>query len=393
MCWTDAENYEANGEFELAYKKYIEAYRGNNSSIELLEKLGKIALILNNSSDATQWYRKIVSLDSQNINAVEHLVKLSANINKYEYYGTKALLNKIKGKRNSAIKYIKKALKYSKTDKEAWMAKFTLGGWFEDFGKQSEAIKVYLSLLNSTMIHQEVYIRLAKLYLHNKRVKEAINILHLGLNDGFDIPEIRELLSITYFDIGDYKMAGEITDNELFRIKCTTNDMNYSESARLLEELKDKYENEANYYAVLGEYYLHQEDFVKFRECIDKYGELEPKSEIFYEMKMISSIEADDELSFHLNFAKYNLILDNPTAALNNYMKAYNKKDDDLTVIKNIAELSESQGKIKQALKFYNRFVELSPANNEVEFIKEKIKDLKKKNKKNLLRIFGFKIS
>ena len=81
-----AEQLEQDEKFEEAYVEYKKQLANKQGDVELLTKLGHIALILDKKDDAKIYYGKILEIDPPNILAHEQLIDLFINEDKFKYY-------------------------------------------------------------------------------------------------------------------------------------------------------------------------------------------------------------------------------------------------------------------------------------------------------------------
>mgnify|MGYP000107460908 CR=1 FL=1 len=71
-----AEQYENEENYEKAYEEYKRVYENNQESVHLLQKLGHIASILGKKDEAEEYYKKVVSVDENNVVAYEQLIDI-----------------------------------------------------------------------------------------------------------------------------------------------------------------------------------------------------------------------------------------------------------------------------------------------------------------------------
>ena len=81
-----AEQFEANEQYEDAYREYMGAFEADPNNIGLLERLGHIAMILGKYDDAASYYNEILRRDVTNPLAYEQLMSIYEGTDKYKYY-------------------------------------------------------------------------------------------------------------------------------------------------------------------------------------------------------------------------------------------------------------------------------------------------------------------
>ena len=86
-----------------------------------------------------------------------------------------------------------------------------------------------------------------------------------------------------------------------------------------------------------------------------------PNHPLVFQMRaLIYEAENNDYMST-LNWAKYNLVRGNTDIAINEFMNAYQYKNDDPEMIATLANLLETTGEKHQAMEFYERLVQVDP--------------------------------
>ena len=67
-----AEQYEENEQFDKAYEEYKKLYDANPKDMNLIERLGHLAMMLGNKSEAADYYSKILDIPAENESHVRH---------------------------------------------------------------------------------------------------------------------------------------------------------------------------------------------------------------------------------------------------------------------------------------------------------------------------------
>ena len=100
-------------------------------------------------------------------------------------------------------------------------------------------------------------------------------------------------------------------------------------------------------------------DFDKALECVNKFDEFEKNSPLTYQMRALIFEEKNDDFNAHLNWGKYNLVRGNKDIAINEYLNAYQIKNDNIDLLNTLAMLLEESGDRNHAMEFYERISKL----------------------------------
>ena len=199
MSLQAAEQFEENGQYEEAYEEYKKVYAHNPNDLSLLAQLGHIAVMLKKTDDAETYYHKMLTLDATNQTAYEQLMDIYIDTDKYKYYVYRGNLHSIEQKYEHALHDFKKAVANAGDDHEAISSvRFILGTLYEQLGNPTKAIDEYLKVLDYDHSHEEVYTRLANLYVMDDVIGSAIETLERARKEGFDTENICENLAQLY---------------------------------------------------------------------------------------------------------------------------------------------------------------------------------------------------
>ena len=73
-----AEQYENEENYEKAYEEYKKNYENNVENVHILQKLAHIASILGKKDEAMNFYKKVITIDENNMVAYEQLIDIAA---------------------------------------------------------------------------------------------------------------------------------------------------------------------------------------------------------------------------------------------------------------------------------------------------------------------------
>lgn len=366
MILNIAEQLEENEQYDKAYEEYKKIYSQNPNSIEILEKLGHLAMILDKKSEAEVYYSKILELDTTSVLAYEQLMDIYFHTDRYKYYVSRGNLHIIQQEFSHAINDFKKALDKAQHIEEMNSSRFVLADLYEKTGKNHQAIDEYLRILDSNEINEGVnivYLKLAQVYLNEDAIQSAVEILERAMEKGFDNDNIKETLAQLYLKNGQPQKAGELTRDELVKVKSLLEEGNNQGALEILEKIKNNYEQNAQYQLLWAQYYFNVKNWEKSLEAVNEFEKLEKNSPLTYQMRALIFEEKGSDFDAHINWAKYNLAIKDKDVALNEYLSAYQVKDYDTVLVRNIAELFDDMGDKTNAVEFWEKLAKLEPTN------------------------------
>lgn len=361
-----AEQLEENEQYDKAYEEYKKIYEQNPKGIEILERLGHLAMILDKKPEAEVYYMKILELDATSVLAYEQLMDIYFHTDRYKYYISRGNLHIIQEEFSHAINDFKKALDKAQRIEEMNSSRFILADLYEKTGKNHQAIDEYLRILDSNEINEGinvVYLKLAQVYLNEDAITSAIEILERALERGFNNDIIKETLAQLYLKDGQTEKARELTQNELVKVRSLLDEQKNQEAWEILDKIKDNYTQNAQYQLLLAQYYFNAENWEKSLETVNEFEKLEQNSPLIHQMRALIFEEKGNDFDAHVNWAKYNLTKSDKDAALNEYFLAYQIKDNSVLLVKNIAELLDDMNDKTHAAEFWEKLAKLDPKN------------------------------
>lgn len=363
MSIQTAEQFEENEQYDEAYTEYKKLYEHKPNDLQILERLGHLAMMLNKGDEAAEYYSKILEQDATNTMAYEQLMDIYQFKDKYKYYIYRGNLHSVEHQLEHAINDFKKALVNAEDDKEIQTTRFVLASLYTQTGSNMKAIDEYLKLLDYEGIPDETYLNLANLYLKENALSSAVNVLERAFNKGIDSNNIRESLANLYIKNNECQKALDTTNDELTKAKCLLELNQPEEAFKILEENKLKYKTNSRFYSLLAQYYFVTEDYDKALENVNEFDKYEKNSPLTYQMRALIYENKKDEYNAHLNWGKYNLIRKNTDIAINEYLIAHQIKDDDVNLLTTLAVLLEENGDKNHSIEFYEKIASLEPNN------------------------------
>lgn len=359
MSLQTAEQFEENEQYSEALEEYKRLYEKNPNDLSLLERLGHISILMGNKNDAASYYSKILEYDATNMLAYEQLMDIYAETDRYKYYIYRGNLHKADQKLEHAINDYRKAVNAAQDDADIMDARFVLGTLLEQTDDNLKAIDEYLKVIEYDNAYEEVYTRLASLYLKEKAIPSAIDILERARAHGFDTTNIKEQLADIYLKAGDAKNAMDVTSDELTKVKCLLDLGEKDKAIEKLNEMQDQYSHIAQYHSLKAQYYYMTQDFDKALECVSDFEKAEPNSPLVYQMRALIYEDKKDDYNAHLNWGKFNLVRNDKDVAINEFLNAYQMKNDDINLLNTLAMLLEESGDRNHAMEFYEKISKL----------------------------------
>ncbi len=359
MSLQTAEQFEENEQYTQAFEEYKKLYERNPKDLSLLERLGHLSMLLDNKEEAAKYYSEILESDATNVLAYEQLMDIYVSTDKYKYYIYRGNMHTVEHKLEHAINDYKKAINCAQEDKDIISARFVLGTLYEQDGNNVKAIDEYLKVIEHEDTHEEVYIRLANLYVKEDAIPSAIDVLERGRKAGFDKTNLKEQLADLYLKNGNPEKAIEITSDELTKVKCLLDMDKKSEAFEKLQKMEGQYNHIPQFYSLKAQYYYMTKDFDKALECVEEFDKYEKNSPLTYQMQALIYEEKNEDYNSYLNWGKYNLVRGNKDIAINEFLNANQIKDDDINLLNTLAMLLEESGDKNHAMEFYEKISKL----------------------------------
>lgn len=354
-----AEQYEENEQYEQAYDEYKKLSERNPKDLSLLERLGHLAMLLDKKDEAAEYYSKILESDATNALCYEQLMDIYVTTDKYKYYVYRANLHTVEHKYEHAINDYKKAVNSAQNDNDILNARFVLATLYEQEGNNLKAIDEYLKVIDYENTHEDIYLRLSNLYLKEDALPSAIEVLERARKSGFDTPKVKEALADLYVKNGNSESAYEVTSDELTKVRCLLDLGKKSEAFEKLQQMEEQYGHIAQYHSLKAQYYYMTGDYEKALESVEEFDKAEKNSPLTYQMRALIYEEQNNDFLAHINWGKYNLVRGNKDIAINEFLNAYQLKNDDLDLLNTLAMLLEENDDKNHAMEMYERIAKL----------------------------------
>ncbi len=356
-----AEQLEEQEKYEEAYAEYKKEL-SNKADVDLLTKLGHLALILDKKEEAKAFYATILELDPPNILAHEQLIDLFVHEDKFKYYLLRGNLHALQQQLSHAKSDYKKAIDNAKDQTEALPARYLFAGIAEGQEKYQEAIDEYLRIADYDEENPVAYLKLAELYEKTEGIIASIEILERGLREhnfeGFD-----EMLAGYYIRNSQPDRALELTKQDLTKARALMDLERNDEAFEILDKVRETYKNQPVLHSLLAQYYFQKGMKNEAFNEIDEYAKLDPNSPLIYQMRALIYENEGDSFNEHVNWGKYNILKGEKEVALNEYLTAYQYDNSNVELIETIAVQLEGMKDFTKACEFYERLVDLEPKN------------------------------
>lgn len=360
-----AQQFEANEQYEDAYREYKKEYETNPDNMGVLERLGHLSMILDKLDEAAAYYNEILKRDVTNPLAYEQLMTIYEDTDAYKYYVYRGNKNSIEGKLDFAIGDFKKALNLCTDGAQSAMTRFTLANLYKQAGQNMKAIDEFNLLLEGSDVHEEMFLQLADMYLQDEAYSSAVDTLMRAKQKGFDSVKINEGLAAIYLKSGDPKKAIEYTNDELLKIQCMLEIGEIEQAYEKLNNLSEELKQVPRYFTLKAQYFYSSKQFDQALNCIDEYNKLSPNSPLTYQMRALVYDEMNDEYNSHLNWGRYNILRKNYDIAINEYLNAVQINDNDIDLLFELASLLEDNKEVDHASEYYVKIVKKDPNNKE----------------------------
>lgn len=359
---TLAEQYEDNEQYEQAYEEYKKELVSRPGDLSLLERLGHLAMMLNKKEEAAEYYSKILEKDMTNTLCYEQLMDVYIDTDKYKYYVYRGNLHSVEHKLEHAISDYKKALNHADNEKEIIMTRFTLANLYDQTGNTAKAIDEFIKTLEYEDNNEEIFIKLADLYIKEDIITSAIDILERAVQK-FNTDTVKEKLARLYLKNDQPQLAIDLTNDELFKVKCMLESGETYEAFKILTDNHAKYSNNAEFHALMAQYFFVSEEYEKALESVEAYNKINPNSPLVYQMRALIYENKNDDYNAHLNWGKFNLVRKNKDIAINEFLNAYQLNEKNVDLMLTLAQLLEESGDKNHAIEFWEKISKLEPTN------------------------------
>ena len=274
---------------------------------------------------------------------------------KFNYYLARANVNISQNKLEYAINDTKKALEL---DIDNVDARRKLARLYKVDNKPLKAIDEFLKLLELSPKEIDAYFELVELYMKEDSIESAISIARRGLEEFPDDANIKNMLAQLYFKANDFKSALEVVADEFLKIKILLQDEQNEVAIELLNKHNpDKLSEEQrrSYYILKAQYFYNTKKFDEALGAIDMFTKIAPPNPISFQMRALIYEELNDDFNAHLNWGFCYKFQDKPDDAIVEFSNAYRVKQNDKTVLIELANLYMQNKERFVAMEFWEK--------------------------------------
>ncbi|MBQ9246626.1 tetratricopeptide repeat protein [bacterium] len=347
-------------QYDKAYEMLSNAYENLKEDAEYLEKIALLAKSMEKNEEAAKYWEELVKVDHNSLIAYSELLDIYINTDKYKYYITRAKYKILNGKVSQSIDDYKKALNSTSEETDIVNARFLLAKAYEHEGKTQNAIDEYYRLIE-IKDDMAVYQKLADLYCEMDDRFSAINILERGVKAFPQVDGLAEYLSALYLREGEFDKSLEYARNDFARAKAYLSKGDNEKAFELLNNVQDK--TNANYHALMAEYYFNQKDYEKCLDFVNQFNELSPQNPLTYQMRALVCDAKGDEYGYCYNMGKSYSFRQNYDMALAEYLNAHRHDPSKSDAIKEIIKINETTGDKTSLMEFYEKLHRQEPNN------------------------------
>ncbi len=347
--------------YEQAYELLEKSYESLKNDPEYLEQIALLAKTLEKNDIAPKYWEELVKVNPNALIGYSELLDYYSNTDKYKYYITRAKYKILNEKVSQSIDDYKKAINATTEENNIINARFLLAKAYEHEGKTQNAIDEYFRILEQKD-DMAIYYKLADLYNEIGDRYSAIDTLERGVKAFPEINELGEYLAGLYIKEGQYDKALENARSEYTKIKAYLMKGDNDNAIAFLNQYKD--ETNANYFALLAEYYFNTKDYDKCLENINKFEKLSPQNPLVYQMRALVCDEKNDEYGYHFNMGRCYSYKQDYELALAEYLNAHRQDSTKSEAVKEIIKINEASGDKTSLMEFYEKLVRQEPDNS-----------------------------
>ena len=371
-----AEQFEANEQYEEAYREYKKEYETNPDNMGILERLGHLSLILDKPEEAAGYYHEILKRDVTNPLAYEQLMTIYEDTDAYKYYVYRGNKNSIEGKLDFAISDFKKALGLCSEGAQSAMTRFTLANLYKQAGQDMKAIE----FTNDELLKIQCMLEIGQ-------VEEAYTNLNNLSEELKQSPRYFTLRAQYFYSAKKFDEALECIDE--YNKLSPNSPLTYQMRALVYDEKGDEYNSHLNwgrYNIVRGNYDIAINEYLnavqindndidllfELAALLESNKEVDHASE--YYVKIIKKDPANKEALRKL--ASYKESIGDYQGQVNCLEKLIDIDGNDLDALKNLGRAYEKTRANGKALELYQHYIEIVKSPADYKIIKDKIEKL-----------------
>ena len=284
---------------------------------------------------------------------------------------SRANVNIAQNKMEYAIKDTKKALEI---DFENVEAKRKLARLYKVDGKNLKAIDEFLRLLEFAPNEIDAYFELVDLYMKEDSLEGAINIAQKALEQFNDNANVKNMLAQLYFKANDFKSALDVVEDKFLKIKILLQDEQNEQAHKELQKYNPDSltkEEKISYYLLIAQYNYNNKNFKEALNNIDDYTKFASPDAVSFQMRALIYEEMNDDFSAYLNWGFCKKLQGKIDEAIVEFSNAYNIKNEDKTVLIELANLYEQNKERFVSIEYWQKVYELDKDEHAKEVLAE----------------------
>lgn len=349
-----------NEQYDNAYELLEKSYERLKNDAEYIEKIALLAKTLEKNDDAAKYWEELIALDPNSLVAYSELLDIYNEQNKYKYYITRAKYKILNEKVSQSIDDYKKAIDSTTDENEIINARFLRAKSYEHLGKTQNAIDDYYRILEYKD-DMAIYYKLADMYVQMNDRFSAINVLERGTKAFPNNNELNEFYANLLMRDGQFDKALEHAVYNFSKAKIYLMKGDNETALEILNKVEDK--QNANYPALMAEYYFNKKDWENCRKYINDFRELSPENPLVYQMLALVHEENNDEYGYHYYMGRCYSYKQDYELALAEYLNAHRFDANRTEAIKEIIKINEALGDNTSLMEFYEKLYRQEPNN------------------------------
>jgi tetratricopeptide (TPR) repeat protein len=367
--------YEGADEYEKALNIYKNCYLQAQDDANLCERVAHTYRVLGNNTEATEFYKKLLTINKDDIVALTQLMEIHEEEGeKFLYYITRAKIYEMEDSLSQAISSYKKALNEAADNDEASKVRLAIIDLLHKKGNYNQAVDELLLLLEQDKNNYAAYMYLAEVYIkldNTEAACEAYEKAHeLNPNNVNLLNELADL----YLDTEQAEKASTVLlklielepDNLSSRVNYAKAQIALNQDDRAEESLnfvlkKDPQNVEAT--SVYADYYMLKKDYEKASTNVEKIKKLIPNSPFGYRKAGEICEIIDKPFESHYNYGIFHDLKGEKQLAIDEFTWALDHDPRNIEVSLKLAKLYEESSEEYVAVEYYQRVYKLDSEN------------------------------
>lgn len=310
--------------------------------------------------EALKLYEDIIKLNPADEIALSCVMDIYLELDdKFNYYLARANVNIASGKLEYAINDTKKALMLNNDNIDA---RRKLARLYKVDNKSLKAIDEFLRLLEIEPNDLDAYFELIDLYMKEDSIESAISIARRAYELQGQNANVKNALAQLYFKANDFKLALEVVEDELLKIKILLQDEQNDVAKELLEKIDYSKLNDygkKNYHVLRAQYLYNTKDFKEALTEIEAYIKYATPDAVSFQMKALIYEELNDSFNAALNWAFCAKVRGKLDEAIVEFTNAYHENPKDKTVLIELANLYQKNKERFVSIEYWQKVYEL----------------------------------